>query len=137
VNDYHAYKNPGALTDQRIAELAPLFDILLEQERPEDVRMLWVYVINAFEADSPLRDVILQAVSKGAKEKIMTIEQRIRAEGEAVGRAKSVLGVLEHRTIAISAAVREHVLSTRDALLLQRWFDRAFSVGSGEDLFEL
>lgn len=136
----HAYKNPGALTEQRIAELAPLFDILLEHNKPEDVRVVWVYVISAFEADSPLRAVILQAVSKRAKEEYMTIEEDLlakgRAEGEALGLAKSLLRVLERRAITTSAAVRERVLSTHDDSLLQRWFDRAFSVTAGDELFE-
>jgi hypothetical protein len=140
----HAYKNPASLTEQRIAELAPLFDILLEHNRPQDVRMLWVYVISAFEADSPLRAMIQRAMSKEAMKEAMTIEQDLLAKGEAVGRAKgevtgwakSVLGVLEHRAIVLPATMRERVLSTEDASLLQRWFDRAFSVVSAEELFE-
>lgn len=135
----HAYENPGVITEQRIAELAPLFDILLEQGNPEDIEMLWVYVNSAFAADSPLRALILQAVSKTAKEEVMGIEDQwacVRAEGEAKGRAKSLLGVLEHRAITISAAVRERVLATRDPSVLQRWFDRAFSVTSAEELVD-
>lgn len=139
----HAYDNPGTLTEQRIAELAPLFDVLLEHGRPEDVRMLWVYVISAFEADSPLRAVILQAISKITQEEVMGIEDLldcVRAESEAKGRAMgeatSLLGVLQHRTIAVSEATRERVLATRDPSLLQRWFERAFSVTSAEELFE-
>jgi hypothetical protein len=98
--------------------------------------MLWVYVISAFEADSPLRGLIVQAVSKRAKEEYMTIEEDLLAQGEAKGRAESLLGVLEHRAIAVPVAMRERVLSTQDASLLQRWFDRAFSVMSAEELFE-
>lgn len=132
----YAYKNPEAVTDQRIAELAPLFEILLEHNRPGDVRMLWVYVISAFEADSPLRRLILQAVGHRAKEEYMTIEEDLLARGEAKGLATSLLRVLERRAIATSAAVRERVLATRDPSLLQRWFDRAFSIASADELFE-
>jgi len=132
----HAYGNPGALTEQRIAELAPLFDILVEHNRPEDIHMLRVYVISAFEANSRLRDLILQSISKEAMMKMMPYEQELIAKGEVKERAKSVLGVLEHRAITISTAVRERVLSTGDASLLQHWFDRAFSIASGEDLLE-
>jgi Putative transposase, YhgA-like len=135
----YAYKNPGALTEQRMAELAPLFDVLLEQKRPGDVRMLWVYVISAFETGSPLRALILQAVSKRAKEDYMTIAEDLlekgRAEGQAIGQAKSLLRVLERRAIAISAAVRERVLATRDDSLLQRWLDRALAVTTAEEVF--
>jgi hypothetical protein len=131
----HAYRNPGALTEQRIAELAPLFDILLEHNRPEDVHVLWVYVVSAFEADSPLRALILQAVSKKAKEEYMTIEEDLLAKGEAKGQAKSLLRVLERRAIAISTAMRERVLSTQDDSLLQRWLDRALSVATADEVF--
>lgn len=136
----HAYGNPSSLTEQRLAELAPLFDVLLDHDRPGDVHILRVYVISAFDADPPLRDRILQAISEEAMRKLMPYEQDLIDKGEAKGevkeRARSVLGVLEHRAIAISTAVRERVLSTSDASLLQRWFDRAFSVASGEELVE-
>ena len=131
----HAYKNPDALTEQRIAELAPLFDILV-QSHPDDVRMLWVYVVSAFETGSPLRAMILKAVSKQTKEEYMTYADELLAQGEARGLAKSLLRVLERRAITISEAVRERVLATRDGSLLQRWFDRAFSVASADELFE-
>jgi len=136
----YAYENSGALTEQRIAELAPLFDILLEHNRPEDVKAIWVYVISAFEADSPLRALIVQSVSKEAREMYITIEDELLARGEAKGRAEgraeSLLDVLEHRSVAISSSVRERVLSTRDDSLLRRWFHRAFQVTAAEELFE-
>lgn len=132
----HAYKNPGALTEQRIAELAPLFDILLEHNRSEDVRALWVYVISAFEEDSPLRALILQSVSKKAKEVYMTREEFLLTKGRAEGRAEDLIAVLEHRAITIPATVRERVLGTHDDSLLRRWFQRAFQVATAEDLFE-
>jgi hypothetical protein len=84
--------------------------------------------------------MIQRAMSKEAMKEAMTIEQDLLAKGRAMGevmeRAKSVLGVLEHRAIALPASMRERVLSTEDASLLQRWFDRAFSIVSAEELFE-
>jgi hypothetical protein len=101
--------------------------------------MLWAYVVSAFEADSPLRDLILQAVSKETKAEFMTIEKDLiakgRAEGEVIGEAKSLLRLLENRAIAISAAMRERVLSTRDESLLLRWFDRAVSMATADEVF--
>ena len=132
----HAYKNPGALTEARIAELAPLFDVLLEHNRPGDVRTLWVYVTSAFEAGSPLRSLILNAVSKEVKEEFMTIKDEWVAEGMAEGVAKSLLRLLERRAIAISEAMRMHVLATRDESQLLRWFDRAVSMTTAEEVFE-
>jgi Putative transposase, YhgA-like len=140
----HAYRNPEALTDPRIADLAPLFDILLEHNRPEDVRALWVYVISAFEASSPLRALIVQSVSKEAREMYITIEDELLAKGEAKGKAKgetkgraqSLLGVLEHRAVIIPPPVRERVLATEDDSLLLRWFERAFTIAAADELFE-
>jgi hypothetical protein len=97
--------------------------------------MLWVYVISAFEADSPLRRLVLDAVSKEAREEFMTIKDAWLAEGEATGVAKSLLRLLESRAIAISEAMREHVLATRDESLLLRWFDRAVSMATAEEVF--
>jgi len=59
-----------------------------------------------------------------------------RAEGRAAAKAEAVLGLLRHRQGAIPAAVRRRVLSTSDEQLLQRWFDRALTAGSVEDVFE-
>lgn len=135
----NAFENPGALSERRIAELAPLFDVLLEHGRPEDVRMLWVYVLSAFDEGSPLHDLVSKAISKITKEEVMGVEDLIdcvRADSEAKGQAKSLLWVLEHRAIAVAESVRERVLATRDPSLLQRWFERAFSVTSAEELFE-
>lgn len=127
----YGYKNPGALTEARLRELAPLFDILLDHERPGDIRTLWVYVISAYEEGSPLRDLIANAVSKDVKEEFMTIKDAWIAEGEA----KFLLRVLENRAIAISEAVRARVLATRDESLLLRWLDRAMSMATAEEVF--
>jgi hypothetical protein len=58
------------------------------------------------------------------------------AEGRAKTQAESVLGVLEHREVSISATLRRRVLASRDELELQRWFDRAFTVAAAKELFE-
>lgn len=66
----------------------------------------------------------------------MTIEEDLLAKGEVIGQAKSLLLLLESRAIAISAAMRERVLSTRDESLLTRWFRRAVSMTTAEEVFE-
>jgi len=131
----HGYKNPGALTETRIRELAPLFDILLEHKRSGDIRTLWVYVISAYEEGSPLRDLILNAVSKEVRKEFMTIKDAWLAEGRVEGVAKSLLRLLESRAISISEALRARVLDTRDEGLLLRWFDRAISMATAEEVF--
>lgn len=78
----------------------------------------------------------------------MTLKEELLAQGQKIGqkvgeargrtlaKAEAVLGVLEHRKVPVSASIRRRILATRDELALQRWFDRAFSVGSAAELFE-
>ena len=65
----------------------------------------------------------------------MTIKDEWIAEGMATGVAKSLLRLLESRAIAISEAMRERVLATRDESQLMRWFDRAISMTTAEEVF--
>lgn len=144
----HAYGNPRPVTKRRVAELAKQVEILLSHKRPDDVAALWVYVISVFERGSPLRTMLVDAISQPAREMYMTIEEELlargrrigrklgRALGKAEGKAEAVLGVLEHREVPFSAALRKRVLAMRDELELQRWFDRAFTVASARELFE-
>ena len=144
----HAYKNPSSVTKQRLAELAQQVDVLLNHKRPDDVAALWVYVTSVFEAGSSLRDMLVKSISQPALEVYMTIEEELLARGQKIGRkqgeakgkakgkAEAVLGVLEHRGVTVSAGVHRKVLAGRDELLLQRWFDLAFSVASAGELFE-
>jgi hypothetical protein len=144
----HAYRSQSALTPERMSRLAPQFDILLEQQAPlgkDDVGALWRYVITVFEPDSPLRDLIVESVSRKAKQMYATIADQLHAEGHtaghaaglAAGLAAALLGVFQHRALPIPEPIRERVLATRDERQLQRWFDRAFNVTSADELFEV
>jgi predicted transposase YdaD len=148
----HAYENPSAITKRRVTELAQQVDVLLKHKRPDDVEALWVYVISVFETGSPLRTMLVKAISQPAKEMYMTIAEDLlargqkagekigkaegKAEGRALAKAEDVLGVLQHRNVSISATLRRRVLASRDELELQRWFDRAFTVAAAKELFE-
>lgn len=143
----HAYKNPRSITKSRVAELARQVDVLLRHKRSDDVTALWVYVISVFEKRSLLRRMLVESISEPAKEMYMTIEEDLlargrkigkklgRALGKAEGKAESVLGVLAHREVPVSAAVRRRVLASRDELELQRWLERAVTVSSAQELF--
>ena len=65
----------------------------------------------------------------------MTIKDEWLAEGEAKGVAKSLLRLLESRAVAVSDAMRERVLATADESLLLRWFDRAISMATADEVF--
>ncbi|MEM9454005.1 MAG: Rpn family recombination-promoting nuclease/putative transposase [Myxococcota bacterium] len=143
----HAYRNLSSLTLSRLESLAPQFDLVLEQEPPlgiEDMRALWTYVITVFKPNSPLRELILESVSRKAKEMYRTIADELRDEGIAQGRtegrtegiALALLDVLDHRTLPISKNQREQVLAIRDEDVLRQWLGRAFTIGSTDELFD-
>src|SRR5690606_25678326 len=64
----HAHANRSVLTEQRIARLAPLFDTVLDELGPDDMRTIWRYVVSVFEPDSVFRAIILAAVDKENRE---------------------------------------------------------------------
>ncbi len=158
----HAYKNASALTDARIAELAPLFDVVRERSGPDDIQALWTYLVEVFEEGSPLCERIGRAVSQPVREEYMTIKEMLIREGyesgrreglesgrreglesgrreglesgRVAGKAEALLDVLELRTLAVPPWVRERVLATCDEPLLRRWLARAYTVGSAEEL---
>ena len=70
----------------------------------------------------------------------VTIADQLRDEGRMEGRASAtaerLLRVLEHRAWPISASLRDRVLAMSDEQLLERWFDRALTAGSLEEVFE-
>jgi hypothetical protein len=142
-----AYKNPASLTEARLAELAPLFDVLLEQDEPlasSDVNALWTYVLHAFEDGSPVRAMIEKVIQGRPREMYTTIAESLIAEGRAAGLSEgraaglseALLRTLEHRHACVPEPVRARVLATRDAHQLQRWLDRAFTAASAEEIFD-
>jgi predicted transposase YdaD len=148
----HAYKNPASLTRKRLVELAPLVDLLLKHDRPDDVHALWVYVISVYEPGSRLRAMITKAVSQPAREMYMTIEKELLARGQklgeargqklgeargrVIGKAEALLGVLEQRGVPVSASARRRILATHDERALQQWLGRALMVETVAELFE-
>jgi hypothetical protein len=143
----YAYKNPESLTEARLAELAPLLDVLLGQDEPlatADITALWTYVLGAFEAGSPVRTMIEKVIRGRPREMYMTIAESLiaegRAEGEAKGRAaglaEALLRVLELRWVSIPEPVRERVSSSRDEHQLKRWLDRVLTVASAQEVLD-
>ncbi len=146
------YHHPEALTPERIEQLAPLFDTVLEHD-PRDAEALWVYVVSVFAEDSPVRAMLVRAVGKENRAMCATIKEAWFAEGVAEGVAKgmsrgmergvtrglatAVLQVLEHRRLWASAAQRQRILATKEESTLERWLNRALTVESIEQVFVL
>jgi hypothetical protein len=88
--------------------------------------------------------LVRSAASESARqalEDLMTTEfrdafvDRLLAEGEAKGEARTILRVLAARGLEVSDQIREQVLSCTDTGQLERWTDRAATASSVEEVF--
>jgi hypothetical protein len=88
--------------------------------------------------------LVRSAVSQSARqalEDLMTTKfrdtfvDRLLAEGEAKGEARTILRVLAARGLEVPAKVREQVLSCTDTSQLETWTDRAAIAVSVEEVF--
>ena len=158
----YAHENPTSLTRERLATLAPLFDVLLDQPEPlatHDVRALLTYV-HELEDGSPVRELLASALRgrsrtmyvSGADALIARGEKRGLAKGLSEGRrlglsegrrmgqseglAKAVLDVLAVRSLPIPASLRRRVSSCRDEQRLRRWHERAITATSAAEVFD-
>jgi hypothetical protein len=61
-------------------------------------------------------------------------EARGQAHGEAIGQARSVLGVLEARGLPVPDEIREKILACTDLDELDIWLRRAVTVTTAEDI---
>lgn len=64
-----------------------------------------------------------------------SLSQEIRAEGEARGRVKDILLLLEGRSIPVSDTDRERITTCDDLDTLDRWFRRAITATSTTEVF--
>jgi hypothetical protein len=55
--------------------------------------------------------------------------------GQVQGRAASILVLLEHRGLSVAPALHQRVLACTDLILLDRWFRRAATGCSVEEIF--
>ena len=137
----YAYNNPNAVMDPRLPTLGPLFDVVLDCFGPDEIKEILSYVAHALGKDSPIFAIIMNTLSKAVREVYMTIADQLRdegrREGRATARAEALLCLLEHRAWPLSASLRNHVLATHDEQLLQYWFDRALTVDSLEEVFQV
>jgi hypothetical protein len=132
----YAYKNPHAINDPRIPTLGPLFDVVLDCFGSDEIKEILSYVVHALGEGSPIFAIIMSTLSKAVREVYVTIADQLRAEGRASERAEALLSVLDHRAWPISDSLRDRVLAMSDEQLLRRWFDRALTAGSLEEVFE-
>lgn len=94
------------------------------------------YAIGVLGEGSQVLAVITKTLNKAVAEVFVTYADKLRAEGGLMATARALLRVLDHRTGPVPAFVRERVLATTDEQLLERWFDRALSAPSIEEVFQ-
>ena len=64
-----------------------------------------------------------------------TFVDKIRDGGKAEGKAEGVLRLLDGRRLAPSQEQRQRVTSCTDSAQLDRWFDRAITAGTADEVF--
>ncbi len=102
----YAHHEPASLTRQRLAALAPLFDVLLEQREPlasHDARALLTYVLRTFPEGSPVRAMVGRALRGRPKAMFVSIADSLVEKGRAAGFAKGrKVGLSEGRKVGLS-----------------------------------
>lgn len=101
----------------------------------DDVEALWTYVMSAFEPDSPLRDILIQAASPELRNVYATIYDEAIDKGKLAGELQMLLRLLDKRGLSLTEAQRDRVLACNDEGQLQEWFDRALTADHASELF--
>jgi hypothetical protein len=65
----------------------------------------------------------------------LTFVERMFEQGVAEAKAEAVLKVLDGRKLAPSQEQRQRVTSCTDSAQLDRWFDRAITAGTADEVF--
>ena len=136
--------NRDEITRERVAPLAPLFETVMTALGIDDVQALWTYVISAFEPDSPLRGILVDAASQELQSMYATIYDEAigkgRIEGERKGKLEGerqmLLRLVDKRGLALTETQRERLLACTDEAQLQAWFDRALTADDVDAIFD-
>ena len=83
----------------------------------------------------PLRRAFDAGKAQGEKDRDESV-RRGKEQGEALGKARAVVRLLERRRILVPDASRERILGCADLELLSCWFDRAVEASSVEEVLE-
>ena len=123
----------------------PVLAVIIEPQLrdSETKRYSWpVYVTTARRLASDAARQFLEAMMK-TSEYEKTFVEKIHdqgkaeglAEGKAEGKAEGVLKLLDLRHLAPSMEQRQRIASCTDAAQLDRWFDRAATADTADEIF--
>lgn len=134
---------PEEATLDRLTPLVPQFGAIMSDLGIDAIHALWTYVISVFPSTSPLRTMLTDAGSPAMQQEFETIyDEAIYDEaiskgkviGVTEGKARMLLRLLEARGL-VGEHARRDLLACDDAEI-ERWFDRALTARSIEDIFD-
>lgn len=113
------------------------------KQLPDEQRMLYSMLIEANLSEAARKAFEMQPgvaifFNKAQRQNYERGEAKGRAEGEAKGEARgkaaALLTILTQRRLTSTAAQRRRIMGCADMAMLERWLDRALSVGSVTEL---
>ena len=82
-------------------------------------------------------DAVVEALAAKGNRAIQRREAAARSEGEATGKAKTILQVLDARGVAVSPSQQEEILLCEDLDQLDRWARRAALASTADEVLHL
>ncbi|MEM7154135.1 MAG: Rpn family recombination-promoting nuclease/putative transposase [Myxococcota bacterium] len=127
----------------RAGQLELYFDIVGDTWGNEELLAIATYVLSAFEPETPLRGILAESARKETRQMYTTMLDELLAKGEAKGRIKGrakgiaemVERLLDNRGLALTEELRARLADCEDQALLQRWFDRAVTAATLDEVF--
>ncbi|MGW1542602.1 hypothetical protein ACWCPM_20600 [Streptomyces sp. NPDC002309] len=111
----------------------------LETRDPENAAIYTELTAQGLGEKNPAAELWRDLVTVDTSFFTSPLSQEIRAEGQAEGRADSraedTLRILDRRGIPVSDADRERITTCTDLDTLTRWFDRAITAASADEVF--
>jgi hypothetical protein len=102
---------------------------------PEEQRVLYSLLIEQALSEAARKALNMEPqIEKFFSEAHRRSYDRGKAEGEAKGKAEALLLFLRRRGLAMTSDQQHRILTCADLAILDRWWDRAFSVASVDDL---
>lgn len=127
---------PKSADRRRIGALAPLLEVVRRRWGIDDLQALLTYVITVLGNDAEIPAMIIEASSEETRGMYATIQNKFIEQGRAEGLAQALTQLLARRQISVSPRFRERLESCEDPELVQRWFDRALTARTIEEIFE-
>jgi predicted transposase YdaD len=132
------------LLSQKLPEWVALFDQVAAEGTPglQGLSLVVEYLMQGRRVPPQVIDIIGELVSAEVRQVFKSTadllreegEARGRAEGEARGRAKDILRILAAHRVPVSSELEDVILGCRDLAQLDRWFDRALTARTVDDM---